>query len=237
MKTFVDFHSHILPGIDDGSACVEESVAMLQREAEQGITHVIATPHFYANYDNPERFLRRRADAEALLRGQMARCSGMPQLSIGAEVHYFHGISDSDVLSELTIDQKRCILIEMPCSVWTDGMYRELAQIYSKQGITPIIAHIDRYLSPFRTYGIPDRLEQLPVLIQANASFFLHSSTKRMALRMLKRNRIHLLGSDCHNLTDRAPNLGAAIETIKQCLGQEIIDWIELKQNEALFEK
>lgn len=49
MNGIMDFHSHILPGIDDGSASLEESIAMLRMEAEQGITHVIATPHFYAS--------------------------------------------------------------------------------------------------------------------------------------------------------------------------------------------
>ena len=62
-----DFHSHILPAIDDGSATVEESVAMLRMEAEQGITHVVATPHFYAAHQTPETFLQARDAAEAAL--------------------------------------------------------------------------------------------------------------------------------------------------------------------------
>ena len=64
---FIDFHTHILPGIDDGSASVEESIELLKAEAAQGITKVVATPHFYANYDSPERFLERRAKAKVLL--------------------------------------------------------------------------------------------------------------------------------------------------------------------------
>ena len=61
MEKVIDFHSHILPGIDDGSASVEQSIAMLRMEAEQGIDHVVATPHFYPQYDTPEHFLRKRA--------------------------------------------------------------------------------------------------------------------------------------------------------------------------------
>ena len=67
MKT-VDFHSHILPGIDDGSKSVEESLAMLRMAGEQGIECVVATPHFYPRYDSPKKFLARRAEAEAQLR-------------------------------------------------------------------------------------------------------------------------------------------------------------------------
>ena len=114
----VDFHSHVLPGIDDGSASVEESIAMLRMEAEQGITHVVATPHFYARHDSPERFLARRDRAEQKLRQAMEGISGLPQLIIGAEVYYFPGISESDVLKELTIAGKHSILIEMQQSPW-----------------------------------------------------------------------------------------------------------------------
>ena len=63
MSGIIDFHSHVLPGIDDGSKSVEQSIAMLKREAEQGITHVVATPHFYPQEDRPEKFLRRREKA------------------------------------------------------------------------------------------------------------------------------------------------------------------------------
>ena len=219
MRGIVDFHSHILPGIDDGSCSVEESIALLRLEAEQGITHVVATPHFYPQYDTPEHFLRRRAEAEKLLREEIGRCSGLPALSIGAEVYYFAGISSSEAMSDLTIDQKKCILIEMPTPPWTDTMYRDLEGLYTKQGLLPIIAHVDRYIGRFRTFGIPERLIELGVLVQANAEFFLKKSTSSMALHMLKNDKIHLLGSDCHNLSSRAPNLGEALGLIEKRLG------------------
>ena len=125
MSRLIDFHSHILPGIDDGSKTVDMSIAMLRMEAEQGIRHVVATPHFYPQHDTPERFLRRRAEAEYVLREAMGKYDNLPKLSLGAEVYYFPGISDSESISKLTIDQKRCILIEMPGAPWTDGMFRE----------------------------------------------------------------------------------------------------------------
>lgn len=221
-----DFHSHILPGIDDGSSSCEESIAMLRMEAEQGIRHVVATPHFYARYDNPEEFLRKRARAEKMLREEMAKEKGLPEVSIGSEVHFFNGIGDSDVVPRLTIGSKRCILIEMPHTPWTPAMYRELEKIWLQWGITPIIAHVDRYIAPFHTHGIPERLEDLPVLVQANASFFLERRTASMAMRMLKNNQIHLLGSDCHNLTSRCPNLDAAVERIQSRLGRQALQRI-----------
>ena len=152
----------------------------------------------------------------------------------GAEVYFFRGMSQSEFLSELTIGGKQCILIEMPPAPWPEDIYRELEAIWDKWGITPIIAHIDRYIGPFRTYGIPKRLSQLPVLVQANADFFLEKATAGMAVRMLKADQIQLLGSDCHNLTSRKPNLGAALARIRQKLGDGILEEINLLASEVL---
>lgn len=232
-RTIVDFHSHILPGIDDGSKSLEQSVAMLKMEREQGIECVVATPHFYAQHDTPGDFLKRRAEAEEILRAEMARFGDLPKLAVGAEVYYFHGISDSEMLPKLTVGDIGYVLVEMPMPPWSSRMYRELEEIRGKQGLVPVVAHIDRYISPLRTYQIPQKLEELPVLVQANASFFLRGSTKRMAQRMLREGRIHLLGSDCHNLSDRAPNLGEAVRSIGQSLGPEAIAYICRCQDEV----
>ena len=216
-----DFHSHILPGVDDGSRSVEQSLQMLRAEADQGIMRIVATPHFYARHDDPDRFIRRRNAAAAALQKDMEDHPGFPQIVLGAEVHYFPGISESEHLSKLTIEGTDYVLIEMPTPPWSEKMYRELEQIYTLQGLVPIIAHMDRYIRPFSTYRIPQRLAQLPVLVQVNAEFFVERATARFALRLLRRGKIHLLGSDCHNLTDRAPNMGDAIKRIAQKLGDK----------------
>lgn len=230
-----DFHSHILPGIDDGSKSVEESISILRKEAEQGIRHVVATPHFYARYDSPEKFLTRREEAANKLLSAMENDPQLPKISVGAEVYYFQGISDCDILQQLTIDQKRYILIEMPQVPWTDRMYRELQDIQYKLDLIPIIAHVDRYMKPFKTFGIPERLEDLPVLVQANADFFLRPTTRRMALRLLNEGKIHLLGSDCHNLTTRAPNMDRALQIIQKRLGTEVLEQIQACAEEVLL--
>lgn len=229
----IDFHSHILPGIDDGSPSVEQSIAMLLAEAAQGIRHVVATPHFYAQHHKPESFLQKRREAEAMLRREMEKYPDLPRLSIGAEVLYFSGISDSAALAELTVDGSEYILVEMPMPPWSERVYKELRDISRKQGLIPIIAHVDRYIAPFRTHGIPKRLAELPVLIQANGEFFLERATKNMALRMMRQGRIHLLGSDCHNLTDRAPNLRQALDVIEGKFGPEIIRYIHDFEDEV----
>lgn len=223
MSSVVDFHTHVLPQIDDGSASIKESLALLRMEAEQGVRRVVATPHFYAQVDTPKSFLERRAAAVSRLRQAMEAFPKLPRLSVGAEVHYFSGIGDADILLELTIDNGRFILIEMPMIAWTDKMYQDLENIYKHFGLIPIVAHVDRYIGPMQTYGIPERLVELPVVIQANSSFFQRFSTKRMALRMLEQGQIHLLGSDCHNLKDRPVNMKQTVDLIEKKLGQEAI--------------
>lgn len=223
MIRITDFHTHVLPRIDDGSSSVEESILMLQKAAEQGIERVIATPHFYAQSDTPERFLARRQEAENRLREAMEKYSDLPELLVGAEVYFFHGISDSDILHRLTIAEKGCILIEMPHAPWTERMLGELEGIWRKQGLWPILAHVDRYLAPFKTRGIMKQLERIPVSVQANAEFFLQKSTRKTAMRLLREDRIHLLGSDCHNLRSRVPNLGDALRLICDQFDEEMV--------------
>lgn len=206
--------------MDDGSSSAAESAGMLRLEAEQGIRTVVLTPHFNPVRDNPRRFLERR---EAALRQISSDLPDMPELRLGAEVYFFRGMSDSDALCDLAVTNSRCIMVEMPPPPWPESYYRELEQIYLKQALTPVIAHIDRYITPLRTHQIPQRLSQLPVAIQANAEFFLNRRTSNFAAKLLSTGHIHLLGSDCHNLKDRTPNLGPALDRIRAKLGDDPI--------------
>ena len=234
MIMLTDFHSHVLPNVDDGSSSIKQSLAMLRMEADQGIKHVIATPHFYANDDTPERFIRRRGESARRLEDALREDISLPKVSLGAEDYYFSGMSNSDILPALTINGTRYIMVEMPMSPWSKEMYRELENIYIRQGLIPIIAHMDRYIGVFQSYGIPETLQQLPVLVQVNAGFFLRFSTKRMAMRLMKEDKIHLLGSDCHNILERRPNLGDAISYIQSCSSEKIIEKINFYEHKVL---
>ena len=227
----IDFHSHILPGIDDGSRSVDESIAMLRLSAQQGIREIVLTPHFYPQHIKPERFLQRRERSMGLLMERMQYETGLPRVRCGAEVYFYPQMSHSEALRSLVIEGTNHILVEMPMGEWTDSMYRELESIYHNQGLTPIVAHVDRYLGRFRDYGIPDRLAQLPVLVQANAEAFC-SGTKCMNL--LQKHQIHLIGSDCHNLKDRKPDMGPAMKRISQKLGKKAIAWVVHHERKVL---
>ena len=235
MSKIIDVHTHILPSLDDGSRSVEMSLEMLRNESDQGIETVVFTPHFYANHDSPKRFLDSRAAAVDKLMSAVAGQMGLPNAILGAEVHYFEGISDCEFLKDMAFEladgEKRYIMIEMPMKRWNDRMLFEIESIRQKQKLVPIIAHIDRYICSLGIKKIPDALFRLPVVIQANSSFFTKRSTRRTALNMLRDGYIHLIGSDCHNLDDRRSDIGAALDAIEKHLGQAAIDHIVSCQN------
>ena len=227
MRTVIDLHSHILPGIDDGSTCVEESLEMLRQEKEQGVTHVVATPHFYADLDTPDAFFQRRDRAEEELRSALQDHPELPEVIVGAEVHYFRGISHSDALQKLTIGGTSAVLIEMSQAPWSESAWQELQDIYDRQGLLPIIAHVDRYITPLRSFGIPKRLSQMPVLVQINGDAFTSRGSANMALRLLKEDKVQLLGSDCHGQNYRKPNLGPVRQLIENRLGADALNRID----------
>jgi len=217
-----DFHSHLLPGIDDGSDSIETSLQMLEAWKEQGIERICATPHFYADRNTPERFFRRRQAAYEALSSAAEEQGGLPPLLLGAEVRFFDGISGMSQLKDFCLQGTNLLLLEMPFTRWTERMLGEVDEI-SRRGIIPLAAHIERYmdLNPRKTIR---RFMDMNILIQCNAEFFLSRRTGRKALRLLKEERIHLLGSDAHNMSSRAPNLGPALDLIEKKLGTYAID-------------
>lgn len=207
----IDFHTHILPEMDDGSKSVEESLAMLREETRQGIKTVVLTPHFYASENSPEQFLKRRNEAWKKLEPRLDK--GMPQLYLGAEVQYFEGISQVDEISDLCIEKTRLFLLEMPFCKWSDRMISNVLELKEEQGIQVVLAHIERYLAQ-QPKGICRELVRHGIAIQANASFFNHWQTRHKAMKMLRQGEIHVLGSDCHSMRNRPPNLDRAYEQI-----------------------
>ena len=210
----IDFHSHVLPGVDDGSPDVETSLAMLRKEAEQGVKTVVATPHFYADEDSPDAFLTRRQ--EALQKLQEAAEPGLPEILPGAEVAFFRGMSHCEAMWDLRIADTSCILIEMPEMPWAPQVMDEIEKLANRLNLTPILAHIDRYLPRIGTRKFLDRLLELPVLLQVNTSFFLDKKVGKKALRLLQDGLFHFIGTDCHNLQDRQPDMGKVLEKLDE---------------------
>jgi protein-tyrosine phosphatase len=212
----IDWHSHILPMMDDGSRSVAQSLQMLSALSAEGISCAVLTPHFYANRDSVDSFLSRRAERAARLREEMT--PGLPDLRLGAEVYYYPGIGKMEGLDRLTVEGTRLLLLEMPFSRWTEYTVKEILDLASTGGLTVVLAHIDRYLH-FQKRGVLEELCDAGVLVQANASFFYELAHRRRALSLFSRGLVHFLGSDCHNMTTRPPRIAAAYRRIAKSFG------------------
>ena len=217
----IDFHSHILPGIDDGSRNLEESLALLRQMREQGITTVVATPHFYADEQSIDSFLQRRMDAFNRL---MAQCTDtVPRILLGAEVLYYNGISRLEGLDKLCIDGTRILLLELPFTRWSSTVLREVLEIANNMNLTVVLAHIERYMR-YQRRGVFDELYRNGVIMQVNAPYFADRSGRRAALRQLGAGQIHLLGTDCHGVDNRPPRMAEALDVIRKKYGEGLIE-------------
>lgn len=202
----IDFHTHILPGIDDGSKTVSESVSLLRLEARQGIDTVFLTPHFYAEENSPVEFLKKRYAAWRELEGYL--WPELPKIRLGAEVQYFEGICTVEDVKHLKIIGTDYLLVEMPFHRWTDRMVEDVIDLNDRDDTQVVLAHIERYQEK-TTPAVWKQLRDCGVLMQSNVSFFENWKTKHQALSMLTRGEIHFIGSDCHSMRSRRPNWDA----------------------------
>ena len=138
----IDLHSHVLPGVDDGSRSVEQSVRVLRTFAAKGITDVACTPHLLASKVEdgwPQKYL----DAWAKLTSMVPE--GIT-LHRGAEVMMDRPIPASIVERKVTINGSRYVLVEFPRMVPADIVARALQEV-ARTGLVPILAHPERYSS------------------------------------------------------------------------------------------
>ena len=212
----VDFHSHILPGMDDGADCVETSLAMLRESKRQGVELICSTSHFYADEEDPRSFLSRRREAYSRLVAAMEDPSEYPKILLGAEVLYFPGISVAEEVRELRLENTPFLLVEPPMMPWSEAMLDEVEQCGETLRCVPVIAHIDRYMRMLRDRTLFERVKNRRLLIQVNASFFLYRDTAELAVRCLREKKFHFIGSDCHDMDHRYPNMGDAADVIHE---------------------
>lgn len=232
----IDIHSHVLPGIDDGSRNLQMSLAMLRESKEQGVDLMFLTPHFYADSTDPGKFLERRDAAVKNLKEAMKdNPDSYPYILPGAEVHYFRGVGRSEGISRLCMGRSGYILLEPPFRTWTAAFLEDVRQLRDEQDLKVIIAHIERYFDQDRDL-VDELLDEPGVYIQSNAEAFLDFFGRRRPLKLLKEGKIRFLGSDCHNMGQRSPNLAAAREVIGKKLGTEVLLQIDRNSLELVEE-
>lgn len=188
---------------------------MLKAAKAQGIHRMCATPHYYP-VETVDAFLSRRDESVDRLNAALAgQESQVPQILLGAEVAYRHGIGHAQELEKLCLGNSRYLLLELPFAPWDTMLFRDIGNIANVRGIIPVIAHIERYLHMQKPETFRRLLDQ-DLLIQMNGSALLDWRTRGKACRLLKNGVVQLLGSDCHNMTTRPPNLGQVISYLER---------------------
>ena len=214
----IDFHSHFLPKMDDGSSNLGESLQMLKQSYKCGIDTIVSTSHYYSEHETIDEFLRRRDEKMSWLLPQLAEIDEIPKIVLGAEVSFFSGIAGEKNLQKLCIAGTKYLMIEMPYADWNSLDIRELRSLLLNRGITPILAHAERYF-PYQQRNRIDELLNLGVVIQVNSESVIDSKLRKPILKLIRSGIIHILGSDCHNTKDRPPNLDVASNIIENEVG------------------
>ncbi|MGN1098472.1 MAG: tyrosine-protein phosphatase [Clostridia bacterium] len=217
----IDFHTHILPAIDDGSRNPDMSVQMIKRLAEQGVTDIVLSSHFYISHSSVEKFLYKREKSL----NRLMEAAGEPlgvRLHLGAEVLYTEYLDKLDGLAEMAIGKTKYILLEMPFVKWTS---REMDTVYKVicGGLTPIIAHFERYISLQGRMDDIYELKRMGCILQMNAENFKGFMQRRKAVRFFEDGTASLLGSDCHNTEKRPPEIKFAYDFIGEKLGDDAV--------------
>lgn len=205
-----DYHTHVLPNMDDGANNEDVSFRMLQMLKEQGVEQVVATPHFYAHREKDvEYFLEKRQQALEKIKAN----SPLPIL-LGAEVAIEHNISELSKVEKLAIQGTNLILLEFPYRNYEEWMYEEIYNISVEFGLKVILAHLHRYL----TYFTKEQMQQIlrmQAIFQMNNEAFESFSQRNFVKALIKQDVPLIFGSDCHNLVERKPNWDVARKKCK----------------------
>jgi protein-tyrosine phosphatase len=177
---------------------------------------------------SPNRFFEKRQSAWNDLKSHLT--SEMPEVRLGAEVSYFEGMARYDGIERFCIEGTDLLLLEMPQGAWTGRMISTLTELNEKRGVTVLLAHIERYLKQ-QSKDTWKQLLHSGIIMQVSADYFIDRKTRRRALKQLKAGSVHLLGSDCHNMNTRPPNMAAAVSIINSVKKEDYLKNINRLEN------
>lgn len=232
MARYIDFHSHVLPRMDDGSDSLETTYQLLTLLSDQGITTVCATSHYYRRRESIDHYLNRRAAAYRALAPQWR--SSFPKLLPGAEVAFFTGIAEEAHLDRLCYGATKTLLLEMPFTDWSASVEDEVMHLALDRDFHIVLAHPERYTDSGENLRTLGRFSQAGIGFQVNADTLLHWSTRKTGLSLLEMTAHPVLGSDSHNLTSRAPHIKQARDILAKKLGEAFLRRLDRSMEDLL---
>ncbi len=225
----IDFHSHILPKVDDGSKSYEETKQLLVEAKEVGFDKIISTSHYAQDcFEVPEY---KRKD----IIDQLNLEEDVPEIILGSEI--FLTFNVLELLQEYKaspINKTNYILFELPLREHFVNL-RDVLNRLKEEDYRLILAHPERYAVVQKNFKMLYELKEMGVLFQSNYASILGIyglNAKLTVKKMLKNNLVDFLGSDVHRAGSIYPKIPLAIEKISKIVSEDYLD--DLTTNNAL---
>ncbi len=220
---YIDFHTHIIPKIDDGANNCDEALHMLASARSAGAESVVLTPHYLGQMPICD-FCKIRDQLITELKQAMKKNDGpFPAILSGAEVYLGSALSENDDVQKLCINGTDTILLELPYTAWSKWHIQEVYHLIARQNLTPVIAHVERYLRGPKDLEKLDRLISIGAKFQVNATSYLTFSGRRVINALAKQDLICAIASDCHDTRLRPANIARSLRAMEKHLGAEFL--------------
>ena len=204
----------LVRGVDDGAADLEESLAMLKMQHEDGVRKIIITPHYRRRmFETPAKKVH-----EQFLKLQEAAKNEYPDMSLylGCELHSNMDLQD-------ILEKRKYVTMAGSSYVLLEFSEGDSAQHIRACGYEPIIAHVERYQATVKSVGFSSDLVDMGARLQVNVESILGKYTwgaKRYCRKLMKEDLLSFVGSDSHNTKTRIPNIGAGAAYVSKKMGE-----------------
>jgi protein-tyrosine phosphatase len=232
----VDIHHHLLWGLDDGAKDFETSVAMARASAEDGVTHVVCTPHANGTYTyNRELNTQKVAELQSELDRQGVKLT----VGLGCDFHlsYDNILDAKGNPGRYSVNGLGYLLVELP----DYGVPRGLAETFYElqlAGMTPVLTHPERNPTLQQDQKRLAEWMRGGVLVQVTGDSVtgkMGKTAQKVALELLAKRWVHFLATDAHNLSSRPPRLSQARDVVAKKFGEEYAESLVTTNPAAVF--
>ncbi len=229
-------HCHVLYGVDDGSDSIGTSLSMLKTARDEGVTHVILTPHYKSWKDNASiETLRARKNEIA----QRAEEEGIfMHLALGHEIFYFDGMMDDlEAGKILTLAGTDHLLVEFHPMEDFRVIQNALYEIRAND-LIPVLAHVERYDCIVRKFSYAEKLAEMGVKLQVNSGTVTKNPgfvTRQFLKKLFKEEMVEYISTDAHDTKNRAPRMRECRKILERKYDGAYVDRIMSKNGRKFF--